>query len=126
MGIIVPVREMKLRLKELRLKKGMRQWELAEALHFSRSAYNLYETGRRQPSYEGLCSIADYFGVNMDYILGRTEIDAPIPSFSREEIELIEKYRRLDVRGRATVRGLTEFEARLRELEAREEQGKKT
>ena len=69
-------------------------------------------------SYEALSADADYFGVNMDYILGRTEIDAPIPTFSREEIELIEKYRRLDVRGRATVRGLTEFEARLRELDA--------
>lgn len=117
---------MKLRLKELRLQKGMTQRELAEALHFSRSAYSLYETGKHELDYENLSVVADYFGVNMDYILGRTEIDAPIPSFSREEIELIEKYRRLDVRGRATVRGLTEFETRLRELEAREEPGRKT
>lgn len=59
-------------LKLLRTEKNMSQQELADALGISKSAVNMYERGERQPNFEVLESIADYFNVDIDYLLGRT------------------------------------------------------
>lgn len=59
-------------LKLLRAEKHMSQQELADALGISKSAINMYERGERQPNFETLETIADYFNVDMDYLLGRT------------------------------------------------------
>lgn len=59
-------------LKLLRSEKNMSQLELADALGISKSAINMYERGERQPKFEILEQIADYFNVDMDYLLGRT------------------------------------------------------
>lgn len=59
-------------LKLLRTEKAMSQQELADALGISKSAINMYERGERQPNFEVLESIADYFNVDIDYLLGRT------------------------------------------------------
>ena len=59
-------------LKLLRAEKAMSQQDLADALGISKSAINMYERGERQPNFETLESIADYFNVDIDYLLGRT------------------------------------------------------
>lgn len=62
------------RLKELRYKKELSQRELASILNMSPSTIAMYETGQREPDAETLSKIADFFGVTIDYLLGRTEI----------------------------------------------------
>jgi len=42
-------------------------------LGITRPAYTAYEMGKRQPDYETLIKLADYFNVTVDYLLGRTE-----------------------------------------------------
>lgn len=59
-------------LRLLRTKKNMSQQELARALRISKSAVNMYERGERQPNFETLELIADFFNVDTDYLLGRT------------------------------------------------------
>lgn len=59
-------------LKALRSEKKMSQQELANALNISKSSINMYERGDRQPNFEMLELIADYFNVDTDYLLGRT------------------------------------------------------
>lgn len=59
-------------LKLLRNEKNMSQQELAEALGISKSSINMYERGERQPNFEVLETIADFFNVDIDYLLGRT------------------------------------------------------
>lgn len=59
-------------LRLLRNEKKMSQQELADALGVSKSAVNMYERGERQPNFETLEVIADYFNVDTDYLLGRT------------------------------------------------------
>lgn len=59
-------------LKLLRNEKNMSQQELADALGISKSSINMYERGERQPNFEILEMIADYFNVDIDYLLGRT------------------------------------------------------
>ena len=56
----------------LTIKKNMSQQELADALGISKSSINMYERGERQPNFEVLEAIADFFNVDIDYLLGRT------------------------------------------------------
>ena len=59
-------------LKLLRNERQLSQQELADALGISKSYINMYERGERQPNFEVLETIADYFNVDIDYLLGRT------------------------------------------------------
>ena len=62
----------KTRLKELRARDRITQEQLAEAIGVERSSIGKYE-GKQDiiPSVEVLKSIADYFDVTTDYLLGR-------------------------------------------------------
>ena len=62
--------DFKERLKELRKRKGLSQVALSERLGLSKSTIGAYETGDITPSLEALNSIADFFNVGMDYLLG--------------------------------------------------------
>ena len=62
------------RLKELRNVKKLSQRELAEELSVSKSAISMYESGAREPDHEMTEKIADYFNVDMDYLMGRTDV----------------------------------------------------
>ena len=59
------------KLKELRTDKGITQKELSAILHVPPNTYNQWENGKREPDYEMVSKIADYFGVTVDYLLGR-------------------------------------------------------
>ena len=48
-------------LRLLRNEKGLSQQELALSLGISKSAVNMYERGERQPNFETLELIADFF-----------------------------------------------------------------
>ena len=61
------------RLKDLRKAKGLSQVALAERLGLSKSTIGAYETGDITPSVEALNTIADFFNVDMDYLLGKEE-----------------------------------------------------
>lgn len=58
------------RLKELRRIKGIRQNEIAELLHISQGAVSQWESGRTNMDYQYAKTLADYFGVTVDYLLG--------------------------------------------------------
>ncbi len=61
-------------IKELRKSKKISQEQLAKILNVSTSAVGQYETGIRKPSYRVLNTAADYFGVSVDFLLGRNGI----------------------------------------------------
>ncbi|MFB0637471.1 helix-turn-helix domain-containing protein [Bacillus rugosus] len=58
------------RLVELRKSKKLTQQGLADKLKITRSSLSQYEIGNRQPDYETLKKIADFFEVTTDYLLG--------------------------------------------------------
>ena len=62
-----------MRLKELRLKKGVTQTKLAIDLTLNQNSISRYEKGERQADYETLIKFADYFNVSIDYLLERTD-----------------------------------------------------
>ena len=61
------------RLQELRKEKRVPQKELAERFGISVRAYHYYEEGKRYPDFQGLLTLADFYGVSLDYFVGRTE-----------------------------------------------------
>ena len=62
------VTEMKLR--ELREQKGVTQKEVADAIGCTATVYSRYERGEREPDISMLCSLADYFEVSTDTLIG--------------------------------------------------------
>ncbi|MBR2889895.1 MAG: helix-turn-helix transcriptional regulator [Oscillospiraceae bacterium] len=62
-----------MRLKELRVKRRISQVKLALDLNMSQNSISRYETGEREADYDTLIALADYFGVSIDYLLGRTD-----------------------------------------------------
>lgn len=85
-------------IKDIRTRKNMTQADVANALGVSSVVYSRYETGSRQPSIEVLIQMADIFGVTVDYLLGRQDIeDSTLSSF---ELQLITASRNADERAR--------------------------
>lgn len=64
--------------KSLRQENNLTQQEMASRLGVSRSSIGMYEAGEREPSLELLTAIADYFHVDMNYLLGKKEISENI------------------------------------------------
>lgn len=64
---------MKNRLRELREEKRYSQLKVALELNLNQNSVSRYESGAREAGYELLTKFADYYGVSIDYILGRTE-----------------------------------------------------
>lgn len=62
------------RLKQLRLSRNYTQSELSRFLRISKSSVNMYERGEREPSFDTLEAIADFFNVDMDYLLGKSDV----------------------------------------------------
>jgi repressor LexA len=59
------------------LRRGAKitQQKLAQAIGVSRSTIAMWETGASQPDNQSLTRLADYFGVSIDYLLGRDDSD---------------------------------------------------
>ncbi len=60
-------------LKTLRKEKGLNQGELAKFIGVSVQAYQKYEYGTAEPSFDSICNLADFYGKSVDYLLGRDE-----------------------------------------------------
>ncbi|HIR98845.1 MAG TPA: helix-turn-helix transcriptional regulator [Candidatus Coproplasma avistercoris] len=58
------------RLKELRAGKELSQRELAKATGLTQSAINLWENAKRVPNGTAIVTLAKFFGVTADYLLG--------------------------------------------------------
>ena len=62
---------MKIRLRELRLAKGLTQKEVAIIIKVSPQSYGYYENWVNKPDPETLIKLADLFECSIDYLLGR-------------------------------------------------------
>lgn len=63
------------RIAQLRKNRSMSQFQLAKTLNIATSTLGMYETNRRKPNMEMLEKLADFFGVSIDYLLGRETTD---------------------------------------------------
>ena len=61
------------RLKELRTERNLSQMQLAKETGLSGGAIGFWETGKRVPNALAIITLAKYFGVTTDYLLGVTD-----------------------------------------------------
>ena len=71
---------MQLRIRDLREDRDLTQKQLAEFLLCDQSLYSKYERGERPLPLELADKLADYYGVSVDYLLGRTNVKKPYPT----------------------------------------------
>lgn len=112
-------------LKSARLRAGLTQLQIAEALGVTASTYCGYETGKRQPDLSRLRRLAQLLHVSADALLSlpsnSPEIqNAPVRSVTKAEYEGLERFRSLDAHGQRVVRLVAEEElARLHSAASR-------
>ena len=83
---------MKNRIKDLREDRDLRQIDLAEATGIDQRTISNYESGKTNPDSEALIRLADFFGVSIDYLVGRVEYNV---YNSEKRRELIEKMKQM-------------------------------
>ena len=70
---------MELRIRDLREDNDLKQRQIAELLACDQSLYSKYERGERVLPLDAAEKLADYYGVSVDYLLGRTDVKTPYP-----------------------------------------------
>lgn len=75
-----------MRLKELRIEKGMNQKELADRLGYKQNTISQWENGKRFMDTETLRIVADFFEVSSDYLLGMSDLRDGSSSNKKEPI----------------------------------------
>lgn len=98
---------------DLRIEQDIQQCELARAIGLHQSVLNRIEKGSRPARDTEIISIARFFNVCTDYLLGLTKVrdikfTPPSPQalslrLSDLEVDVVQKLRLLDERGRRTV-----------------------
>ena len=59
------------RLRELMKEQGLNQVKLAERVGVKQNTISAWLRKKKEPSLTSLWLVADYFGVETDYLLGR-------------------------------------------------------
>lgn len=108
------------RIKELRIKKGISQSELAESLKITQATISKYELGQRNIPKLFVDKMCEVLDCTSDYLLGISDINAKRPAaigsepvsntdeFMRLQ-EANELYLQLDDAGRAQARAYLKF-----------------
>lgn len=93
-----------MRLRLLRIEKGMTQQDVADYLGISRGTISKYETGELEPNVDTLVKLANMYHVSLDYLVGKTnervsldndkpsEFERRFNSLGPEEQRDLEKY----------------------------------
>lgn len=81
------------RLRELRTMKGVSQDTVAESCEISRVGLARYETGQRVPVVKIASRLAEYYGVSVEYLLGKDSSEpqekAPTQDDARAEAKML-------------------------------------
>ncbi len=68
------------RLRDLREDRDLKQKDLAQLLRVHQTTYSDYELGELNIPVSALHTLADFYGVSVDYLLGRTNLKEPYPA----------------------------------------------
>lgn len=74
-------------LKRLRKERHLTQTQLAEHLNLSQATIASWENGSRRPDLDYLPTIAEFYGVSVDLLLGRDETSKPTVATTDEDFD---------------------------------------
>lgn len=91
------------KIKELRKRKGITQINFCHRFNIAQSTLSGWENEKWQPDSETLIKLAEFFGVSVDYLLGRDEVtladrlsgweDSAMEKLSPIEYEMVQRFR---------------------------------
>lgn len=67
------------RIRNLRIDNNYTQKQIAQYLNVKQNTYSQYELGVLNYPIDVLMKLADFYGVSVDYLLGRTPVSEPYP-----------------------------------------------
>lgn len=98
------------RIKLLREEKNVYQKDLAQLLGVSVPAINYYENEKRAMDTDTAMKLADYFGVSIDYLLGKSETRSPERiKLSDEDISFMKGIKKLDEHEKKIIRNTMDY-----------------
>ena len=68
------------RIRDLREDADLTQDQLVQRLQMHKTTYTNYEQGKREPPFSFIIQLAEFYGVSIDYIAGRTNRLRPLSS----------------------------------------------
>ena len=85
------------RIRDLREDADQTQSEVAAYLGTTAQYYGKYESGERELPFSRAIALAEYYGVTLDYLAGRTSLPhgKENPDFTDEQIVVSEQYAEL-------------------------------
>lgn len=98
-----------MKLKELRKKANLNQKDVASALGISTQVYSRYERGDHKADYDMLCKMADFFGVTVDELLGRTSEQGIFDDARVQKTQVQELFDQLSVVDQGRILGKMEL-----------------
>ena len=66
-------------IRNLRVDNGYSQTDIAKLLNIKQNTYSQYEVGVLRYPVDVLITLADFYNVSVDYLLGRTDVKTPYP-----------------------------------------------
>lgn len=78
------------RIRDLREDRDLRQIDVARATGIDQKTLSNYETERTRPDSEALIRLADFFGVSIDYLVGRASGRPRTPAEIVRELDRIQ------------------------------------
>ena len=86
---------MKLRIRDLREDHDIKQQQIADYLMCDQSLYSKYERNERELPLEYAAKLADYYGVSLDYLVGR-DYSNEFGYLNEQEKAIITAYRKMN------------------------------
>ena len=67
------------RIRDLRNDRGLTQEDVAKILHISQNTYSQYEIGTTRYPLDAVVTLAEFYGVSVDYLVELTDDPKPYP-----------------------------------------------
>ena len=67
------------RIRDIRMDRGLTQEDVAKILHVSQNTYSQYESGTTCYPLDAVVTLAEFYVVSVDYLVGLTDEPAPYP-----------------------------------------------
>lgn len=78
-------------LRRLRREKGISMKELGKKIGVAESTISQYETGKREPDFETLLKLGEFFNVSVDYLLRGEQYHEKTPALTAKDERDISK-----------------------------------
>lgn len=78
-------------LRRLRREKGISMKELGKKIGVAESTISQYETGKREPDFETLLKLGEFFNVSVDYLLRGEQYHEKMPALTAKDERDISK-----------------------------------